>query len=145
TARDFDWQVSDALPPNLQGVFSDEPLWIDARWARHQTQFSHKDPRFQDAVADLAAPLHGPAKDDLVGGDVRQHRSTMRLARGAIATLMALALALAGATAVAMSQRDTAIKEQQIATSRLLAAESQNDLNDRLDLALLLSRQAYQT
>jgi hypothetical protein len=60
-AGDFDLARSDALPPNLQGAFAEDPLWVDLRWARSEAQLSAKDPRFQDAVADLAAPITGRA------------------------------------------------------------------------------------
>jgi WD40 repeat protein len=140
---DFDWNQTDALAIGLKGVFSTEPLWVDLRFAKQATQLSPKDPAFQNAVADLAAPLRGQPKDDLIGEDVRQHRRTLRLARGAVATLIGLVVALTVAAVVAVKQRDTAISQQRLATSRQLSAQALNRLPDRLDLALLLANQAY--
>ena len=50
------------------------------RWARSETQLDLTDGRFRDQVADLAAPVHGMAKDELASEDVRQHRRAMRQA-----------------------------------------------------------------
>jgi WD40 repeat protein len=129
---DFDWQMTTALPANLKRVFSSEPLWVDLRWARHETQLSPKAPRFQDAIADLASPLHGRPKDDLVGEDVRQHRRAIRLARAAVTALVLLAVGLALAAGVAWTQRDAALQaEQQTAVQRDLAIAAEKVADER--------------
>ncbi len=46
--------------------------------------------RFRADLADLAAPLHGKSKDELIGDDVRQHRRAVRLARLAVTSLTLL-------------------------------------------------------
>jgi FOG: WD40 repeat len=144
-AKDFDWQQTDALPPALKGVLSTEPLWVDLRTATSEGLFSPKAPAFQDAVASLAAPLRNCPKDDLIGEDVRQHHRALRLARGAVASLVGLVIALAVAALVALNQRNTAISQQRLATSRQLAAQAVTRLPTQLDLALLLAHQAFMT
>jgi WD40 repeat protein len=144
-AQDFDWKKTDALSPVLKGVFSSEPLWVDLRWVTSESLFSPNAPGFQDAVASLAAPLRNCSKDDLIGEDVRQHRRALRLARGAVATLVGLVVALAVAALVALNQRNIAIRQQRVATSRQLAAQAVTRLPTRLDLALLLAHRAYAT
>lgn len=52
---DFDWSKTSALPRNLCGVFSEEPLYLDCRWARHVAHLSLRYPLFQAMVADLNA------------------------------------------------------------------------------------------
>jgi len=144
-AGDFDWTRTTALPPSLKGVLHDEPRYIDLRWARHQEHLSLDDPRFRDGVADLSAPLHGRAKDELFGEDVRQHRRTVRLARSAIASLATLALLASTAAFIAVDRGNQARKEAHLALSRQLAAEATAAADDQLDLALLLAAQAYAT
>ena len=151
-AGDFDWDQTDALPPNLRRAFAAEPLWVDLRWAKADTQLSPKDPRFQDAVADFAAPLHGRPKEDLVGEDVRQHRRAMWVAWGAVVALLLLVVALAVAADVAWMQRSDAVAAQQraeeqarVATSRSLATQARAYLETAFDLSLLLSTQATRT
>ncbi|MCI0561048.1 MAG: toll/interleukin-1 receptor domain-containing protein, partial [Nitrososphaera sp.] len=56
---DFNWEKTDALPKNLSNVFSEEPLYLDFRWARTTEDLSLKNPAFLDKIADLAATLHG--------------------------------------------------------------------------------------
>jgi len=92
-AGDFDWSRTNALPRALAGAFKSEPLWVDLTWARGDEQLSSRDPRFQQAVARLAAPLHGKSLDEISGEEVRQHRKTRRLAQGAVAAIAILAAA----------------------------------------------------
>jgi WD40 repeat protein len=151
-AGDFDWDRTTALPRSLAGVFDEEPRYIDLRWARTEEHLSLAHPRFRDAVADLAAPMHQRAKDELVGEDVRQHRRTVRLARSAIASLTVLTLLAAGAAVlyagqrnIARSERDFARRQTALATSRLLAAEADARMTSQPILSALLSVTAYQT
>ncbi|GIE34710.1 hypothetical protein Ait01nite_077550 [Actinoplanes italicus] len=90
---------STAVPDALRGVFAEEPLFLDLRWTRDDPSLSLNDARFRDAIAQLAAPMHGLSKDELEGEDVRQHRQAQRLRRGAVAAL-ALLTAVASLTGV---------------------------------------------
>jgi TIR domain len=139
--RDFDWAATTALPRSqLERVFPEEPRYIDLSWARQEEHLSLNHPRFRNCVADLAAPLHGQSKDELVGEDVRQHRRTVRLARSVIAALTALTLVVGVLGLVARSnaeearvQRDQARVQRDQAISRQLAALAAADLQDRPD------------
>ena len=144
-AGDFDWGQTTALPRSLQGVFDQEPRWVDLGWARTQEHLSLDDPRFRDGVADLAAPLHGRPKDELFGEDVRQHRRTVRITRAAVASLAALALAASGAAVVAVDARNlartrqrAAEQQQRVATARGLVAQADAVRDSDPRLALLL-------
>jgi hypothetical protein len=141
-AQDFDWSTTTALPPELRGAFPSEPLWVDLRWARNEAQLSLAHPRFLEAVGDLAAPLHGRAKEDLLGEDVRQHRRTMRLAGGAIVGLLLLLVASLLGAGVALQQRAHAETASQLALARQLAAQAENARTGALDTRLLLSLEA---
>jgi WD40 repeat protein len=128
---DFDWSRTTALPALLRGVFAEEPRYVDLRWARSEEQLSLTEGRFRNCVAELAAPLHHQAKDDLAGEDVRQHRRTVRIARAAIAMLIVLALVATSTAVVAVRERQTALAQRdqtrrqlQIAVSRGVLAES---------------------
>lgn len=103
--------ISNVLPPSLRMALKVEPRWIDLRWinSRSASTITLQDPGFLDAIASIAAVLHGVAKDDLVGENVEQHRRTMRMARSAITSLFALTLAATTATVVAIAQRNTAL------------------------------------
>jgi WD40 repeat protein len=143
-AGDFDWTRTDCLPRALSRAFADEPRYVDLRWAHAHQHLSARDPRFRDAVADIAVPLHGRPKDELVGEDVRQHRRTRLIARSAGAALAALAVAATALALVAVdqrnearAQRDRAEREARIANSRRLAGEAVRDLDQQLDLGVL--------
>jgi MTH538 TIR-like domain (DUF1863)/WD domain, G-beta repeat len=151
-AGDFDWDRTTALPRSLVGAFDEEPRYIDLRWARTEEHLSLAHPRFRDAVADLAAPMHQRSKDELIGEDVRQHRRTVRLARSAIASLTVLTLLATGAAVLYAGQRNLARRETvrarrqtDLATSRLLAAEAEARATSQPILSTLLSIAAYRT
>lgn len=97
-ARDFD-AASTSVPPALRGVFDEEPLHLDLRWARDDQHLSLRHTRFRDAIAQLAAPMHGVSKDDLEGEDVRQQRRSGRVRLAVLSSLALLAL-LASVTGV---------------------------------------------
>ncbi|MFE0191379.1 toll/interleukin-1 receptor domain-containing protein [Streptomyces sp. NPDC058989] len=140
---DFDWERTTCLPRTMAGMFTDEPRWVDLRWMSEEDPGSLRDPRFQQCVADLAAPLHGRPKEDLIGADVAQHRKTRRLARGALAVITTLAVLAGAASVVAVLQRDEARRQARLATSRQLAATALNLKDGNLRLASLLGIEAY--
>ena len=98
-----------ALPPTLRDALAaEEPRWVDLRWLHDADQVAQTNPRLRDGVADIAASLRGVSKDALVGEHIRQHRRTMRLARGAITALVLLLVATLIGALVAVSQRNQA-------------------------------------
>ena len=100
--NDFDWSKTNALPVRPQAMFDQEPRFVDLRWARSEEHLSLSHPRFRDNIADLAAPLHGRAKDEIVGDDVREHRRLVRLVRLVI-TMLCVSVVVASSAAVVAS------------------------------------------
>ena len=133
---------STAVPPALQGVFRNEPRSLDLRWARTATDLDLRNTRFRSAVADLAAPMHGVAKDELEGEDIRQHRRARRLARGGVATLALLLVISVIISLFAIVQRNDARAATDAAEQRLLVNESQSLLTTNRTLATLLAIEA---
>jgi WD40 repeat protein len=121
---DFDWENTPALPGVLAGLFRDEPRFVDLGWARSRDDLSLRDPALREAVADVAAPLWGRPKDELVGEDIRQHRRTLNWVRGAVAALTALAVVASVAAVAAVLQRNTAQARTAVAEARQYAAEA---------------------
>jgi WD40 repeat protein len=145
----LDRERTTALPPTALERFAGEPRYIDLRWAHTAEDVSLANARFRDAVADVAATVHGRPKDELLGEDVRQHRRTRRLVRTTIATLAVLLLAAVAAAVAAVDQRGHAIAQRdraderaRVALSRQLAAEAVALRESQADLALLLAAQA---
>ena len=123
---DFDWNQSTALPRALRQTMPEEPLYVDLRWVKSESQLSLQDPRFTDAVASLAARMRGIPKDDLYGEHVLQHRKAVRLRRIATTALAVLTLAALAASVVALRQRNEAIRQANMAVGRQLAAQSES-------------------
>src|SRR4051794_17376332 len=129
TLGDFS-EDSTAVPAALRGVFAEEPIFLDLRWARGREQLTLQHSRFRDAIAQLAAPMHGVSKDELEGEDVRQHRRARRLRLGAAVTLVVLAMlaSMTGLSAGRNAERARnaaaeALRQQQVADSQRDSAE----------------------
>ncbi|MEL7209762.1 MAG: TIR domain-containing protein, partial [Actinomycetota bacterium] len=133
---------SDAVPPALRAVFSAEPRHLDLRWARDERQLDLRNGRFRDAVAELAAPLHGRTKDDIEGEDIRQHRRTTRLAWAVASALAILAVVAVIGAGMAVRNARQADERRVEAEAQRLVAQSQNEL-ERPDLAFLLAAHAH--
>ena len=123
---DFNRETSTALPAALMGRFANEPLYLDLRWARDATQLDLRHSRFRDAIASLAAPMHGLAKDELESEDVRQYRKTIRYRRAAISTIVLLFVGLVVTTSAlyAITVRNNAdrkTKSAQVLEQRAVA------------------------
>ena len=130
TTGDFDWPRTSALPRRLQGVFAEEPLYLDLRWARTTPQLSLRHPEFQDAIADLTSVLRQQSKANLIGEDVRLHRRAIRLAWSAATALFFLTITAAGMAVYARYQESVAEQQRDRAIARYLAAEAER-LADR--------------
>lgn len=125
STNDYNWEQTTALPGSLRNRFRDEPLYVDFRWTKAEDNLSLRHLQFRNAVLDIAAPLYGKPKDELDGADVRQHRRNKRWAwSAAFVLLIATLSALAGAY-IAVDQRNRAVTNARIATSRQLAAEAE--------------------
>ena len=157
-------ETSNAVPESLRRRFTDEPRHLDLRWAQSESDLNLRTARFRDAIAELAAPMHNIAKDELEGEDLKQHRRTIRLARGATSVLILLVVVSLVLGVVALQQRSTARHQTQIArreaadaryqaelarraadaaSAQKLAAQAINAVHDgRNDLGLLLAIEA---
>jgi hypothetical protein len=83
---------TDAVSPAVRSLFTNEPLYVDLRWARAASELSLRESRFRSAIVLIAATIRGVAPSDLESEDVRLHRRARRLARAAVATVLVLAL-----------------------------------------------------
>jgi WD40 repeat protein len=140
--QSFDRDATISLPAALLDVYEQEPRFVDLRWARSAGTPSLHDETFRRAVADVAAPLHGRDKDDLLGEDVRQHTRALRLARTTAVTLLVLLVAAIVAAVLAVSSRNDAIAQKNLALSRALAAGAIPKLQTDPTVGMLLSVEA---
>lgn len=140
---DFDHARTTAVPEELYGVFRDEPLHVDLRWIQDETQLNLDHPDFLNAVADLAAPIHGRDKDELVGEDIRQHKRAKLTAWTGGLLVASLAVAAGIAAYQASLEREQKEQQRKVTQAGRLAAESRFALDEgRYDLGLLLGVEA---
>lgn len=145
--RQLDMERSTAAPPALRAAFGEEPRHLDLRWtkvgpASSGVALSLQNSRFKDAVADLAAPIRGVAKDDLVGEDIRQHLRTRRLARSAVAALCVLLIMAVVSAVLARANAVRAEHRRVDAEARRLGLEA-TGLAGPPDLAFALAAQGF--
>jgi TIR domain len=122
TGTGFDTARTTALPSELAERFAVEPRYVDLRWVPAGTAPLPNDPRLRDAVADLAAPLHGRSKDEIIGEDVQQHRTLLVWRNAAIAVLSVLLLLSATLTVVAV-QRGNQLEDELAAADATVLGE----------------------
>jgi hypothetical protein len=130
-----DRQRTNALPPVFAVGEFPEPLWVDLRELRAAES---TDPAYQSAVVDIAATLHGRPKDDLVGEQIRQHRKRRRSIIFAIVALVVLTLTSIITAGLAVAQRDRAVEQTKVATSRLLLSQAEAAIANDPRIALQL-------
>ncbi|MEU4678386.1 TIR domain-containing protein [Micromonospora sp. NPDC023737] len=123
-ANDFDWSRTNALPETLRGKFPNVPLWVDLAEVRIGKKYSLRQSEFRDAVATLAAPLHGRTKDEIDSEDIRQHRNFTWVRRFAFTVLVFLLAAVMGVSIVAVQQRNEALDRAHTSASQAMAAQS---------------------
>jgi hypothetical protein len=145
TAGDLDWAATTALSREALGhAFSEEPRWVDLRWARDQAgSLRSADPRLQDAVADLAAAIRHVPKDSLIGEHIRRRHRAVRAVIAVAAVLVVLLAFSLTAAFIAKGQRDRADRENTVATAGLLASTAVALASSRPDVAQLFAVQAY--
>lgn len=128
---DIDWAATTAAPAALAGVFRSEPRHLDLGWARTSDDLDLHNPRFRDAIADLAAPIHGIPKDELESEDVRQHRKALLLRRTAVAALAVLLVGVASASVFAVrsaSQARAALSDLEDANGNIDELRAEGEL-----------------
>ena len=141
-ADDFDWKRTSALPRSLQNAFEHEPLHVDFRWARDRNDLTLNNKQFRGAIAALAAPMHGKARDELESEEADLKRKSLRLARTvALVLVLLFVLAVFGGVS-ALNERNSAIDEAHTAQSQLLASQAVSSTSN-LQLASLLAVSAY--
>jgi WD40 repeat protein len=125
----FKSEPTNALPPGLLRTFPEEPLFLDLRWVRDGgARLRMREPRFHEAVLQLASTLHNRPKDELDGADIRLQRETRRVAASVLMVLL-----LTGIFALRQTLWGRKVSVQNFAAS--LAASSATVLAESPDRA----------
>jgi WD40 repeat protein len=120
----FTSEDTNSLPPNLLHSFPEEPLYLDLLWARERaSRLSMRDPRFHEAVLQLAATVYNRPKDELDGADIRIRRQNRLLATSGLFAILLTAL-----FALRQTNQSEKVSVQNLAAS--LAANSAKVLAD---------------
>ncbi|MFD6191123.1 TIR domain-containing protein [Streptomyces sp. NPDC060275] len=127
-AGDFDWSATDALPRSLSGYFEAEPLWQDLTWSRDADRLSLWHGEFRDAVATLAAPIHGSSKRALDNAEVKEHRALVLVGALAMALILTLAISFGIQFWFATAERNRANANARDATVMSAIQEAQAEL-----------------
>ena len=135
TDGEFGWLDGDvagsSVPAALEGVFPEEPRWVDLRNVRGETQLDLKNPTFSAAIADVAATIRGIPKDDLASEEVRQYRRTIRTAWAAGIVVLLLGVAATIGAVTATNESDRANEQAGLAAAEADRATAEADRADR--------------
>ncbi|MEJ2887883.1 toll/interleukin-1 receptor domain-containing protein [Actinomycetospora aeridis] len=143
TAATGDEGLPSVLPPRLARVMSGEPFWVDLRPDDRESTPSPDDARFRRAVENLAGPLNGLEKDEIVGEHLRERRRLRQLTGAAVTVLAFLTIVAVLFAIYALVQRDEAQEQARVALSRSMAQQAVATIPARLDTAQVLAAQAY--
>lgn len=132
--NDFNWKETTCLPAVLIGQFQGEPLHVDLRWAKGESELSLRHTKFRDAVLTLAARLHGRPKDELDSEEIREHRRIRSASVGAVILLNVLLLAAAYFFWTARHESARAMTNWREAESRRLAMWAINRVEDEKEV-----------
>ncbi|MEO8596290.1 MAG: TIR domain-containing protein [Candidatus Solibacter sp.] len=141
--NDFDWKRTTCLPSVLTGRFQGEPLHVDLRWARSESELSLRHSKFRDAILTLAARLHGRSKDELDSEEIREHRRFRIASVGTVVVLNVLALAAAYFFWTARQESARAITNWRESESRRLSMwainkiENEKSVDDAIKIAIM--------
>ncbi|WP_279636468.1 TIR domain-containing protein [Micromonospora violae] len=139
---DFNWAVTDALPrAEMEGKTGKEPLHVTLRDLPHDPALRAE--RVDEAAATIGATIRGLSKDQLFGAHLREQSRTRRITQAVLAALTLLAVAAGSGAVIAAQQRNSAVAQTLVATSRQLVAESTAIRDTQPDLARQLLVQAY--
>jgi WD40 repeat protein len=130
---------STAVPAALRARFTEEPLYLDLRWARDSPELTLRLSRFRAAIAQIASPIRGLPPDELEGEDIRQHRRARLLARTVVVTILVLAVVSIVAAIIAVGNARRAERRAREALGRQLGLAALDVPAGELDQALLLS------
>src|SRR5271169_1346448 len=129
SSASFTSEHTTALPASLLRAFSEEPLFLDLQWAREgAAPLRLREPRFHEAVLQLAATLHNRPKDELDGADIRNQRHARLFAASCI-------IAIFVASLFAFRQTRVSHEESLQNLAARLAANSAKILADNPDRA----------
>jgi len=98
--NDFDWEVTDCIPPILKGRYEEEVCWENLREVTSSARTRGDKKKLREAAASIGAKVKGVTKDDIIR-DWSRAQARFRLFVGV------LLLALIGSTAAAGYYRYT--------------------------------------
>jgi WD40 repeat protein len=128
-AASFTSEHTNSLPTSLLRSFPEEPLFLDLHWARDgAAALRMREPRFHEAILQLAATLHNRPKDELDGADIRIRRQTRLLATSGLISILLISI-------FALRQSRLSHEESIQNLAAALAANSVKVLSDSPDRA----------
>ena len=127
--HDFDLDISTAIPPALFGAFPEEPLLLDLRNVKLGR---HRNPKAQDAIATLAAPIHGKSKQDLLALEVQLIRRRLVITSLALASIAVLATGFSWQFVEATRMSTEAERQAAEAKKQSVEATAQRDIATRM-------------
>ncbi len=136
-AHCFTTEHTNALPESLLRCFPEEPLFLDVRWARESgARLRLREPRFHEAVLQLASTLHNRPKDELDGVDIRARRHARLLALSGLIAIVLIAIFALRQTRLSHSESIQNFAASLAANSAKVLVDSPNRAREAALLAI---------
>ena len=132
-SSDFDWSRTNCIPRSLAHRFTEEPYYIDLRWAHNQDALSLRNVRFRTASLTIAATLHGVPMEELESEDLRQQRHLRTVTVVTALVIVVLSVLTYLSQQSSRSARQSAASATRIADSRRMAAKASELLDSHGD------------
>jgi WD40 repeat protein len=137
----FTSEQTNALPPGLLRAFPEEPLFLDLRWVRdNPAPLRLREPRFHEAVLQLASTLHNRPKDELDGADIRVRRQARLIAASGLIAILLVALFALRQTRLSHQESIQNLAASLAADSAKVLAESPDRAREAALLAIESNR-----
>jgi WD40 repeat protein len=137
----FTSESTNSLPPGLLRSFPEEPLFLDLRWGRDDgARFRLREPRFHEAVLQLAATLHNRPKDELDGADIRMQRQARMLATSGLIAILLTAVFAVRQTRVGHEESVQNLAARLAATSAKVLTDNPDQAREAALLAIESNR-----
>lgn len=134
----LDHEKTNSLPKLLAQSLTNEPYYIDLRWARSQHELTLENSKFRTTIRHLSASLIGKTPEEVYSEEARVLRRNLMTAGVAIILLvLSFSLAIRGLISTRV-QKKAADQRAMIAQARYLASESILQKENNPTLSMLL-------
>lgn len=117
------------IPREVLNKITDEPLWIDLRCRSESQESLENHPEYLDAVLSISSRVQNTSRESLLDRENKRQNRLVRFRRTSMSVLSALLIISVAISWFAVSARNEALSNLNVATARAFAARA-NELSE---------------